>query len=396
MRRCAKLPICFLVLSLTYCSSASAQSKPKLPKPIDLTKAVNLVRDPATGELAARTGGDEGASGEITTGETITVTTKFLLAPCSAANPDGSPLRNLHTGEFELKLDGNAQDIAHLDASETFANIALVLDSSPSEGHAIGDMKATAQSLAANLAAQDRVSVVAFAGHAHLLLPLSTDRSLLQSALSRVDLMRSDIEIGSNIYSAIYLTAQEVFSEPSSASGRNAIVVLTDGQDDELPLSWNPGSMQAEGKVSALSFEDVAKILAARGIQLFVISTEPRPKPMTPGWLAAHSNSTLISSESRHLQVPPYTIFLAELVRQAGGSLYFLHEAQGLGEVYRRIAMTLHAEYILSASLAGGTTRSGWHGISVALRDPRAHDGARIDCRRSYYVPNSGRPTPQQ
>lgn len=396
MQRCAKLPICFLVLSLTYCSSASAQSKAKLPKPIDLTKAVNLVRDPATGELVARTAGDEAASDATTRGETITVRTKFLLAPCSVTNADGSPVRNLRASDFELKLDESTQEIAHMDVSETFANIVLVLDGSPSEGHAIGDMKAAAQSFAANLAAQDRVAVVAFAGHAHLLLPLSTDRSLLQSALSRVDLMRSDVEIGSNIYSAIYLTAQEVFSEVSSAIGRNAIVVLTDGQDDDLPLSWNPGSMQAEGKASALSFEDLAKILAARGIQLFVISTEPRPKPMTPAWLGAHANSTLISSESQRLQVPPYTIFLAELVRQAGGSLYFLHEAPSLGDVYRRIAMTLHAEYILSASLAGGTTHSGWHRIGVTLRDTATHTGVRLDCRQSYYVPNSGAPTLQQ
>jgi VWFA-related protein len=392
VQRFVKLPILLVIFSSALCHSTAAQSKPKLPKAIDLTKSTNIVRDPSTGELAAQT--SLPTPGKIAA--TISVATKFLLVPCSATSSDETPIRSLRASDFQLKLDGAPQQIAHLDVSETFANIALVLDASPSEGHAIGDMKAAARSLTASLAPADQVAVVAFAGHAHLLLPFSTDRALLESALKRIDLLRGEMEIGSNVYSAIYLTAQRLFVQSAPTPGRNAIIVLTDGQDSELSLSWDPASMQAGTAANPLSFEDVAKTLSARGIQLFIISTENRPKPMTPGWLSAHANAPLIAADVHRLQIPTYTIFLAELVRQAGGSLYFLHEIGALADVYRRIAMTLHAEYVLAASLDGEVAHPGWHRVNVALRDPAAHSDAKLNCRQSYYVPNSAAASAQQ
>ena len=62
-----------------------------------------------------------------------------------------------------------------------------------------------------------KVAVLSFAGHTHLLLPFSTDRQDLETALGRVDLMRSLDEEGSNIYSAVYLDGAQTLQRATRA-----------------------------------------------------------------------------------------------------------------------------------------------------------------------------------
>ncbi|MGH9592692.1 MAG: hypothetical protein ACRD5L_06345, partial [Bryobacteraceae bacterium] len=115
--------------------------------------------------------------------------------------------------------------------------------------------------------------------------------------------------------------------------------------------------------------------------------TENRPERMTAQWLAAHQQTTLVSRQSRRIGVPPYTVYLAELVRRAGGALYFLREIGTLDEVYRRIAATLRTEYTLGFYPDDSASRPGWHAVAVALSGALAGAGAKLDCRPSYYIP---------
>ena len=48
---------------------------------------------------------------------------------------------------------------------------------------------------------------------------------------------------------------------------------------------------------------------------------------------------------------------LAELVRRAGGQLFFLREIGTLGDVYRRIAESLGAQYVLGYYPSAGLAR---------------------------------------
>ena len=188
------------------------------------------------------------------------------------------------------------------------------------------------------------------------------------------------------IYQAVYLTAHELFR---GRSGRKAIVLLTDGQDSGLGLTWDPASMQARpGAASPLAFDDVARELASQGIALYAISTEGRPKAMTDAWLADHQREPVITPEARRLGAPLDSLYLAEMVRQAGGEIYFLREMGGLAGVYQRIALALGAEYTLGYYPASGTARPGWRELDVELR-PGASAvpaGARVTHRAAYYV----------
>jgi len=368
----------------------------KPPRPQQLDKDLEYTRDPETGELRLtpkRAAANPAAAPSSARSGRVAIRSRVSLVEigCSAISAIGEPLRNLTRGDFRLSADNAPQVVSHFDTSTEPAHIALVLDASPSESRPLADMKSAARALAGELAPRDEVAVVAFAGHPHLLLPFSTDRNQMESALGRIELLRAVEETGSNIYGSVYLTAQREFTGPHAPIGRKAIVLLTDGQDSGLQLNWNPASMFPPQGVRAdyLTFEDVVRELATVGIEVFVVSTENRPRDMTEAWLAAHSKTTLISDASRLMGIPPYTAFLAELVRRAGGQLYFLREIGTLSDVYRRIAATLRTEYTLGFYPSAAGSAHGWHSVSVRLNQSESQPGARVDCRPSYYIPAS-------
>src|SRR5262249_27623787 len=147
-----------------------------------------------------------------------------------------------------------------------------------------------------------------------------------------------------------------------------AIVLVTDGQDSGLGLSWNIASMQPRRDAEdLLAFEDVARELAADGVDLYAISTENPPRAMTDAWLAEHRQYVLITPAARDAGIAEYTLYLAEMVRQVGGQFYFLRELGGFAEVYRRIATTLGAEYTLGYYPTAGIAKPGWRAVDVQL-----------------------------
>lgn len=371
-----------------------AQSKPRLPKEKQLDRDVRFTRDPASGEVrvvpARSKGGTAPAHSSGDAAPAIRSEVRLVQAGCSAVAEGGTFVRGLKQPDFTLRADSAAQVISSFDASTEPAHIVLLLDASPSEYHALENMKEAARALSAQLSPQDEVAVVAFAGHPHLLLPFSTDRTLLEEALTKVELMRNIEEVGSNIYGSVFLAADELLSGPHAPSGRKAIILLSDGQDTGLKLSWDPASMfPPPGGANFLTFEDVVRKLAATGAEVFAISTENRPKAMTAEWLKAHRATTLIASDSRRLEIPAYTIYLAELVRRAGGGLYFLREIGALSDVYGRIAAELRTEYTLGFYPDGKFANSGWHELQIGFARPESRAGVLLNCKPSYYVPAS-------
>jgi VWFA-related protein len=360
--------------------------KERLPRERVLDRGVEFERDPASGELEARPSIPPNGAEAPSSVPMIRARVELVQVGCTVIAPDGTRVRGLARDDFRVLDDGVEQEIASFDAAATPASIALQLDDSPSISRELDDTREAARSLARSLRPEDEVAVAAFAGQTHLLLPFSRDRTLLAAALASPALKSVENSSQSLIYQAVYLTSHELFR---SRSGRKAIVLLTDGQDSGLGLTWDPASMQARaGAASPLAFDDVAREMASQGIALYVISTEGRPKAMTDAWLADHRREPVITPEARRLGAPLDSLYLAEMVRQAGGELYFLREMGGLASVYQRIALALGAEYTLGYYPASGTARPGWRALDVELKPGTSAvpAGARVTHRAAYYV----------
>jgi Ca-activated chloride channel homolog len=362
--------------------SASSEKSQKLPRPKPLGRGVTFERDPASDELRAIS--KDAPSAPVTGAIRSHVT--LVQVPCTVTAPDGAEVRGLTQNDFHLFEDGNAQEIASFDASATPASITLLIDASPSIYRELAEMRDAARALSENLSPSDEVAVVSFSSEAHLLLPFSKNRALLERAIDSKYFAGVENSSESRIYESIFFTARELFS---GRTGRKAIVVLTDGQDSGLGLTWDSRSAHPSTGASAsrLAFDDVARELGADGIALFIVSTENRPRAITAEWLEAHRNEMLVTAEAHRENVPLYTLYLAELARRAGGQLYFLRETRNLTEIYRRIAVAISAQYTLGFYPAAGTAQPGWRALRVEL-SPGANvpPGSKLAYRGSYYV----------
>jgi hypothetical protein len=107
-----------------------------------------------------------------------------------------------------------AQEIATFDASATPASIALVVDASPSIYRELAEMREAAHALAENLSPADEIAVVSFSSDAHLLMPFSTSRSLLDRAIDSKYLARVENSSESKIYQSVFLHGARIVLGP--------------------------------------------------------------------------------------------------------------------------------------------------------------------------------------
>ena len=375
--------------------SLQAQQKTKLPRPRRLDEDFTWKRNPVTGELTAIPAGGA-AKGDSTKGpgdagmpadaHAISVVTQIVPVTCSVIGADGVAVRGLQLGDFRVFDEGVQQPLTYFDASTESASVAVVIDASPSVLRESDEMKNAARALVDALSASDHTAIVDFSAHTYLQLPFSSDWGLIRKAVARVD-ARSLLEDtgGSNIYEAVFLTARELFA---GRTGRKAIVLLTDGQDSGLGLTLDPKTAgpRAGWPRDQLTFDDVARALAADDIEVFAVSTESRPKIMTPTWVQLHASQTLLTYAAQGWGIPAYTLYLAELTRRSGGQLYFLREAETLADTFRQIALKIRAQYTLGfspANNANAVPHAGWHQLRVEVID---HGDPTVVHRSSYYV----------
>lgn len=381
------LVLCFALLSNSAIAGPSRAQQKRTNRPQQLDKGITWKRDAATGELRAVSmpnSENETSGGSRSGPNVLAVRTEMVPVTCTVSTEDGTPVPGLQRKDFQVFEDGVERPISYFDASTQPASVALVIDASPSVLPDAQEMKRAAGALIDALAPVDQAAVVDFSAHTYLQLPFSDVREQIRRAVARVDVgeLLGDTG-GSNIYQSVYLAARELFP---GRTGRKAIVLLTDGQDSGLGLTYDPASAapQPGRPADRLTFDDVARNLAAQDIQVFAVTTGTRPRVMTPEWLESHKVATLLSPNARTLDIPPYTLYLAELVRRSGGQLYFLRETETMAGTFRKIAERIRAEYTLGfypAPDASGA-RPGWHSLTVEADQP----GVRISHRAAYYV----------
>lgn len=365
-----------------------AQRKKATKLPVELDRGLRWHRDPSTGEIRASSAADRSAEAGVVGGadaHAMLVRTQMVPVTCIVSTAEGGALPGIRREEFHIFSDGIEQPISYFDASAQPASVALVVDASPSVLRDSQEMKQAADALVDALAPLDESAVVDFSEHTYLQAPFSDVREVIRRAVARIDVraLLGDTG-GSNVYEAVYLAAR-LFQ---GRTGRKAILLLTDGQDSGLGLNVDSASATPGRSADKLTFDDVARLLAAEDIQVFAVSTENRPKVMTPEWLAAHENETLVTPGVRAQGIPAYTLYLAELVRRVGGQLYFLRETDTMADTFRKIAERIRAEYTIGFYPSARSDKEGilpgWHSLRVEIAD---QPGARIMYRTAYYVP---------
>jgi VWFA-related protein len=130
---------------------------------------------------------------------------------------------------------------------------------------------------------------------------------------------------------ALYDALSDALTRLKRVEGRRAIVVLTDGRDEN-----NPGT--APGSVRTL--DDVMTLVKETDATIFTIG----------------------------LGVKVDRLPLERLARLSGGQAYFPVEVSGLRDEYRRIVENLRRRYVVSYSSTNTARDGGWRDVQIRSR----------------------------
>jgi Ca-activated chloride channel family protein len=215
--------------------------------------------------------------------------------------------------------------------------ILLLLDGSGSMRRDQEQVRAAARTFAAQLPGKDRVGVITFADSPGLTQDLSFVRERILRAIDNYT-----VGGGTALYDAIGMALDKL----DDSNARPAIVVLTDGRDED-----NPGT----GPGSVLTRDELIGRLETSGAMVYTIGLGPNVDRDTLEQLAAVSN----------------------------GEAYFPADVTELAGDYRRILENLRRRYVVSYTSTNSEYDGAWRDVKVV---PLRTDFA-VESDGSYKAP---------
>lgn len=247
---------------------------------------------------------------------------------------DGDPLA---AGDLELSEDDVPQAIEAFQEATAPISIALALDASGSIKPVLEPLKEAARTFIAALRPADPLALVQFADAVTFAHWLSTNR---QASLEAIDAQKA--AGGTALWDALHASIGLLQRE----GGRKAIVVVTDGRDEN-----NPGT--APG--SAHTLQEVLAKVAETDTTIYAIG------------LGAKVDRAA----------------LQRIADDSGGAAYFPDDVSALAEQYRRVIDDLRRRYVITYTSTNSTRDGGWREVRIASRKP----GVVIRSRHGYTAP---------
>jgi VWFA-related protein len=234
--------------------------------------------------------------------------------------------------------DGVEQHLEAFQESLAPVSLVLVLDQSGSMKRDAPAVMRAARSFVESLPRHDKLSVMLFADRPEFAHDLTTLRLW---SLEAIDKYVADG--GTALYDAIIMSLQRL----KAVEGRRAVVVLTDGRDENNP-GTGPGSVHV--------YEDVLGALREVDATVFPIA--------------------LGSNVDRDK--------LEEIAKLSRGEAYFPQDVSGLPAEYRRILENLRRRYIISYTSTNSAHDGAWR--EVEIRSKRG--GVVIESKGGYFAPD--------
>ena len=298
----------------------------------------------------------------------LKVNVDLVVLNLAVSDENGRNVGGLRQSDFALYENEVPQTIAQFLPAEAPFNLALVLDTSSSVRNNLHLIRKAGIEFAHQLRLNDRIGIIEFNSSVREALDFTSDRSRLQRAL---DNLKVSTFGGSKVYDAI---AQAVYRLRALSTGRNAIVILSDGMEN----------------ASRVKFDGLRLLLAQSDAVLYPITILNKQRqqdeleayihshPESDPYVANARASLAVLSEIYHLQ----TQRLLTLANDSGGQVLVASRISDLAGEYSKIAQELRTTYSVAYyptnPLRDGTMRS----VRVDVKNPQY----RIRTRSSYFV----------
>lgn len=289
---------------------------------------------------------------------------------------------NLRMEDFQVYEDSIEQRIQRLQPTDAPINVLLLLDISNSTKSYMGLIRRSAWGFARSTKPTDSVAVATFNTDVRLLCNFTNDRRRLAQT---IDGIRSSG--GTAIYDAMHRSVREYMS---GIEGRKAIVVFSDGVDNQLTDDWSSGS--------DWTFPELFREIQEIDTTIYAIFLDTGEKVHGKNGKARVSRSALDDLERimvgnrkaedvcRDIRYQDYQVACRQLEaisEQTGGRIYAPRRAEDLQRVFPVIADDLRSQYTLTYSSSNVGRDGAWRDIQVRLR---GHPEWVARTRRGYYA----------
>jgi VWFA-related protein len=182
-------------------------------------------------ESSPRVTGQEKAAGAQVQINQIDTSQFPKVSIFATVHKDGEPVPGLSAGDFRVREDEVDQEPITVTPKLTPLSVVLTMDTSGSMKKRLADAQSAAKSFLKTLQPQDKAQVVRFSRDVKTIQPLSADHATAEAAIDATT-ARGDTAL----FDALYTSVESLRDVP----GRKAIVLLSDGVDDDgtgKPLS---------------------------------------------------------------------------------------------------------------------------------------------------------------
>jgi Ca-activated chloride channel family protein len=295
---------------------------------------------------------------------------RTVLVPVSVKDASGRPVAGLAASAFTILDQGEERPVVFFDESDEPLSTVLVLDvSSSMRGERLSEAKRAAKTFVERIdrdvgnegkAPSSEVALVAFDDRARIVRPWVTDA---QRVLRDIDAVEAGG--GTAFYDAVE-TALDLVE--SARNRRQAIVVLSDGKDED----------------STRSFAGLRQRVEASEASLFAVGfyTAEERRWFTPG-------RQYFKEPAFEVNLNPAWV-LAELSGATGGLALFPPNGQDLAPVFESIAAELRHQYLLGFEPDTDVRDdSGFRRIEILVSSPEHVGPLRVRGRQGY-APRGG------
>ena len=268
------------------------------------------------------------------------------------ATVSGASVPRLSKADFKIYEDGQEQEISTFDTSESPFDIVLLLDLSGSTADKLGLIKKTTKHFIDTKRESDRVAIVTFNSGQRVVSPLQADKEKLLKNISDIKGNGASLVWDSEKF------AIDLLKLDSPVGRRKAVVVMTDGVDNDLYFGSDAGS--------AILFADLVEEIRNDQIAFFPILLNPD---------ALDRNNVVLTQNARST--------MQLIANESGGTFYTTDNLDSLNEVYERVLQDVGRVYSLGYQPKNEKRDGSWRTIKVEIP---SHPELRVRARSGYYA----------